>query len=60
MRRVGEIRSWIEAFEAVDAATQEVALAYDFYKEEAVEEQDVDLSLIHIFYSSSVSLSCKL
>ena len=42
MRRVGEIRSWIEAFEAVDAATQEVALAYDFYKEEAVEEQDVD------------------
>ena len=42
MRRVGEIRSWIEAFEAVDAATQEVALAYDFYKEEAIEEQDVD------------------
>lgn len=42
MRRVKEIRSWIEAYEAAEAATEEVQLAFDFYKEDAVEESEVD------------------
>lgn len=42
MRKIKEIRNWIEAYELIKDAAEEVRLAYDFFKEEVVEEQDVD------------------
>ncbi len=42
MRKVKEIRRWIEAFEAVESAVEEVKLSFDFYKEGVAEEEEVD------------------
>lgn len=42
MRKVKEIRNWINAYESARDIAEEVRLAYDFFKEEIVEEQEVD------------------
>ncbi len=42
MRKVKEIRRWIEAYESVESAVEEVKLGFDFYKEGVAEEEEVD------------------
>ncbi len=42
MRKVKEIRRWIEAYESVESAVEEVKLSFDFYKEGIAEEEEVD------------------
>ncbi len=42
MRKVKELKNWIIGYEAVAAALEELQLAYDFHKDEAVSEEEVD------------------
>jgi peptide chain release factor 2 len=42
MRVVKGIRSWIEAYQEAKSHVDELALAFDFYKEELVTEEEVD------------------
>jgi peptide chain release factor 2 len=42
MRKVKELKNWIEGYNAVKAACDELQLAYDFYREEALSEEEVD------------------
>ena len=42
MRKVGEIKSWIVAYNEVKAAAQELQLAFDFQKEGITTEAEVD------------------
>jgi peptide chain release factor 2 len=42
MRKVKSIKRWIEGYEGVRAATDELTLAFDFYKDELVTEEEVD------------------
>ncbi len=51
MRKVKDLRNWIEAYEAVRSASDEVQFAYDFYKEEAIEEEEVDTA-----YKSAIEI----
>lgn len=47
MRKVKAIRLWIELYDDVVKAVEEVQLAFDFYKEEAVSEEEVDAAYSH-------------
>lgn len=42
MRKIKQLKSWIDAYEEIQTAVQELALAYDFYKEEALSEEEMD------------------
>ena len=42
MKKVKSIKLWVELNNEVKAAAEEVQIAYDFYKEEAVTEEEVD------------------
>ena len=42
MKLVKGIKFWIEGYNTVNAAVNEVQIAYDFYKEEAMTEAEVD------------------
>ena len=42
MKKVKDLKRWVEKYEAVHNAAQEVQLSFDFYKEELVTEDDVD------------------
>ena len=42
MKKVKDFKRWVEKYEAVHNAAQEVQLSFDFYKEELVTEADVD------------------
>ena len=42
MRKVKGIKRWIEGYEGVRAAVEELSLAFDYYKEELVTEEEVD------------------
>jgi peptide chain release factor 2 len=42
MRKVKELRNWVDGFGEVAAACEELQLSVDFYREEAVSEQEVD------------------
>ncbi len=42
MRKVKELRRWVEGYETVKTAAGELQLAYDFYKEGVVSESEVD------------------
>lgn len=42
MRKIKQLKSWIDAYEEIQTAVQELALAYDFYKEEALSEDEMD------------------
>ena len=42
MKKVKSIKLWVELYNEVKAAAEEVQIAYDFYKEEAVTEEEVD------------------
>ena len=42
MRKIKELKGWIEAYRKVETACDELALAFDFFKEEAITEQEID------------------
>ena len=42
MKKVKDIQKWIEGYKEVKTATDEVEVAFDFYKEEMVTEEEVD------------------
>ncbi|MBS7362442.1 MAG: peptide chain release factor 2 [Paludibacteraceae bacterium] len=42
MKKVKDLKRWVEKYEDVHNAAQEVQLSFDFYKEELVTEADVD------------------
>jgi len=42
MRKIKQLKNWIDAYEEIHMAVQELALAYDFYKEEALSEEEMD------------------
>lgn len=47
MRKVKSIKAWIEGYEGVRAATEELQLAFDYCKEELVTEDEVDAAYAH-------------
>ena len=47
MKLVKGLKFWIEGYNAVNAAVNEVQIAYDFYKEEAMTEAEVDEAYNH-------------
>ena len=47
MRKVKSLRRWIEGYEGVRSATEELQLAFDYYKEELVTEEEVDAAYAH-------------
>jgi len=47
MRKVKGIRQWIELYEEVVRTNEELQLAFDFYKEDAVTEEEVDSAYAH-------------
>ena len=42
MRKVKDLKKWVEGYEAVKVAADEVQLAFDFYREEAITEEEID------------------
>ena len=42
MKKVKDIEKWIVGYKEVNDATEEASLAFDFYKEDMVSEQEVD------------------
>ncbi len=51
MKKVKDLKKWVEKYEDVENACGEASLSYDFYKEEAVTEEDVDTA-----YSQALKL----
>ncbi|MCE5174841.1 MAG: peptide chain release factor 2 [Bacteroidales bacterium] len=47
MRKVKGIKSWIESYNEVVQANEELNLAFDFYKEEVATEEEVDAAYAH-------------
>ena len=47
MRKVKAIKRWIEGYEGVRAAVEEVQLAFEYCKEELVTEDEVDTTYAH-------------
>ena len=47
MRKVKQIKSWIEGYEGVRKATEELELALEYFREEIVEEAEVDAAYSH-------------
>lgn len=42
MRKVKELKNWVEGYNEIKTACDELQLAYDFYREEAVTEEELD------------------
>ncbi|MDL2290002.1 peptide chain release factor 2 [Paludibacteraceae bacterium OttesenSCG-928-F17] len=42
MRKVKDLKKWVEGYEAVKVAADELQLAFDFYREEAITEEEID------------------
>ncbi|MCM1337438.1 MAG: peptide chain release factor 2 [Candidatus Amulumruptor caecigallinarius] len=42
MKKIKDIQAWIDGYEEIDKATEELKLAYDFIKEGLVEEAELD------------------
>ena len=42
MRKVKELKNWVTGYNEVKSAADELQLAFDFYKEEAMTEEEVD------------------
>lgn len=47
MKKVKEIQKWIDGYNEVSASVNELELAFDFYKENLVTEQEVDEDYAH-------------
>ncbi len=50
MRKVKSIKNWIESYNEVVRANEELLLAFDFFKEEVVAEEDVDAAYAHCIH----------
>jgi peptide chain release factor 2 len=42
MKKVKSIKQWIDGYNDVEKAVEELSLAYDFFKEEAIDEAELD------------------
>jgi len=42
VRKVKDLKKWIDGYESVKTATDELQLAFDFFKEDAMSEEEVD------------------
>ncbi len=42
MKKVRELKKWIELYNEVNAAAEELQLAYEYVKEEIITEDEVD------------------
>ena len=42
MRKIKELKSWVEGYAGVKNSVEELQLAYDFFREEAATEEEVD------------------
>jgi len=47
MRKIKDLKNWVEGYKSVKTATEELELAYDFYREEAITEEEVDAAYNH-------------
>ncbi len=47
MRKIKELKNWVEGFDGVKTALEELQLAMDFYREEAITEEEVDTAYQH-------------
>lgn len=47
MRKVKSIKAWLEAYDELVRANEELQLAFDFYKEEVATEEEVDAAYTH-------------
>ncbi len=47
LRKVKQLKSWIEGYEGVRKATEELALCFDFCKDEITTEEEVDTAYAH-------------
>jgi len=47
MKKVKSIKMWIDGYNQIKTAVDELALAFDFYKEEIVSEEEVDTAYNH-------------
>ncbi|VBB47148.1 Peptide chain release factor 2 [uncultured Paludibacter sp.] len=48
MKKVKDLKKWVEGYNEVKAAADELQLAFDFFKEEAVTEEEVDNAYVHV------------
>jgi peptide chain release factor 2 len=48
MKKIKDLKKWVEGYEAIHQATEELSLAFDFYKESIVTEQEVDAAYAHV------------
>lgn len=47
MRKVKQLKSWIEGYDSVRKAVEELQLAFDFFHDEIVTEEEVDQAFAH-------------
>ena len=47
MKKVKELKKWIDAYAEVKSAAEELQLAYDFFREEITTEEEVDTTYAH-------------
>ncbi len=48
MKKVKSIKKWLDGYQAVRTAADELQLAFDFYKEEMVTEEEVDKAYLDV------------
>lgn len=48
MKKVKDLKRWVDGYNEVKAATAELQLAYDFFREEAVTEAEVDAAYVNV------------
>lgn len=47
MRKIKELKKWVEGYAGVKTALEELQLAFDFYRDEVVTEEEVDAAYAH-------------
>lgn len=48
MKKVKDLKKWVEGYNEVKSATDELQLAFDFFKEEVATEEEVDNAYKHV------------
>lgn len=65
MKKVKELKKWIELYGEVHAAAEELELAYEYVKEEIITEEEVDAAYKRPFiywktWSSAICFATRL
>lgn len=47
MKKIKDLKKWVEGYEGVRVALEELELSMDFFREEAVTEEEVDVAYAH-------------